>query len=93
MIDLIANIYVTLEGSWRWVSFILIVLAIVWMVNLMRDPEKLMGLIPQFFTTLWKVTSYLAVTLFQVTKVVALALGRVLTVTFATIRDFFISRN
>jgi bacteriorhodopsin len=93
VIDFIANVYVTFEDSWRWISFILIVLAIIWLVNLMRDPEKMMGLIPQFFATLWKVLSYLAVTLFQVTKVVALALGRVLTVTFATIRDFFISRN
>lgn len=93
MIDFIATVIVAFEDSWRWVSFLLIVLAVIWMVNMMRDPEKLMGLIPQFFATLWKVINYLAVAFFQVAKVVFMALGRVLTVTFATIRDFFISRN
>lgn len=93
MIDFIANIYVTFEESWRWIAFILIFLLIIWMVNLMRDPEKLMGLIPQFFTTLWKVTHYIGVLLFEVSKFLFMAISRVLTVTFATIRDFFISRN
>ena len=93
MTDFIATLIVNFEESWRWITFILIFLLIVWMVNLMRDPEKLMGLIPQFFSTLWKVLHYVGVLLFEVSKFLFLAISRVLTVTFATIRDFFISRN
>lgn len=93
MTDFIATVIVTFEDSWRWIAFILIVLAIVWFINLLRDPEKMIGLIPQFFTTLWKVVSYVGVMLYEVSKFVFMVVSRVLTVTFATIRDFFISRN
>lgn len=93
MTDFIATVVVTFEDSWRWIAFILILLAIVWFINLLRDPEKMIGLIPQFFTTMWKIVSYVGIALYEVSKFVFMVVSRVLTVTFATIRDFFISRN
>lgn len=93
MTDFIATVIVTMEDSWRWITFLLILLLIIWFVNLLRDPEKMMGLIPQFFMTLWKLLSYTGIGIYHVSKFVFLAVSRVLTVTFATIRDFFISRN
>lgn len=93
MTDFIAGVIVTFEESWRWIAFLLILLLIVWMVNLMRDPDKLMGLIPQIFTGIWKAMHFMGLALYEVGKFTFMAISRVLTVTFATIRDFFISRN
>lgn len=93
MTDFIATLVVTFEDSWRWIAFLLIVLAIVWIVSLMRDPDKLMGLIPQLFSTIWKVLHFTGIALYEVSKFLFTVISRVLTVTFATIRDFFISRN
>lgn len=93
MTDFLATVIVTFEDSWRWIAFLLIVLAIIWFISLLRDPDKLLGLIPQLFGTLWKVLRYTGIVLYEVGKFLFTVTSRVLTVTFATIRDFFISRN
>ena len=43
MTDFLATVIVTFEDSWRWIAFLLIVLAIIWFISLLRDPDKLLG--------------------------------------------------
>ena len=75
------------------VALFMLVMAIIWTFQLMRDPAKqldlAMDLFKNIFVWTWKIILFFWMCILYVLNLIK----RVFTVTFATIRDFFVSKN
>jgi hypothetical protein len=93
MIDLIAKLMVWGEKLLILVALFMLVMAIIWTFQLMRDPAKqldlAMDLFKNIFVWTWKVILFFWMCILYVLNLIK----RIFTVTFATIRDFFVSKN
>tara|TARA_Y100001960_G_scaffold332842_1_gene435120 strand:+ start:3379 stop:3660 length:282 start_codon:yes stop_codon:yes gene_type:complete len=93
MIDLIAKLMVWGEKFLILVALFMLVMAIIWTFQLMRDPAKqldlAMDLFKNIFVWTWKIILFFWMCILYVLNLIK----RVFTVTFATIRDFFVSKN
>jgi hypothetical protein len=93
MIDLIAKLMVWGEKLLILVALFMLVMAIIWTFQLMRDPAKqldlAMDLFKNIFVWTWKVILFFWMCILYVVNLIK----RIFTVTFATIRDFFVSKN
>lgn len=93
MAEFIAKVILLGQQLGTYVLFFMGVMAIIWVFQLMRDPAKqldlAMDLFKNIFVWAWKGILLLWVGFMFVFNLIM----RVFTVTFATIRDFFVSKN
>jgi len=93
MAEIIAKLYIIGEQAVKWVVLFMGVMAILWLFQLMKDPKKqfdlAMDLFKSIFVWLWKAVLFIWMGVLLFFNVIF----RVFSVTFATVRDFFVSRN
>jgi|TARA_Y100001960_G_scaffold122422_1_gene130599 uncharacterized protein with ParB-like and HNH nuclease domain len=93
MAEFIAKIIILGEQFLKYLAFFMGVMAIIWIFQLMRDPGKqldlAMDLFKNIFIWTWKGILLIWMAIMYVVNLII----RVFAITFATIRDFFVSKN
>jgi hypothetical protein len=90
---IVAKLYIIGESMIKYILLFMGIMTIIWLFQLMRDPKKqfdlAMDLFKNIFVWSWKAILFLWLgILFLGTMLL-----RVVSVTFATVRDFFVSKN
>lgn len=88
-----AKAFLAAETLFTLVLIFMGVMSVIWIVRVMKDPAKqfelAMDLFKNIFVWAWKVVLFFWAAIVYVFSMIM----RVFTVTFATIRDFFVSKN
>lgn len=93
MVEFFVSIYLFVEQFVVYIALFMGIMAIIWTFQLLRDPGKqldlAMDLFKNIFIWTWKCILFVWLCVMYVLNLIK----RVFTVTFATIRDFFVSKN
>jgi hypothetical protein len=93
MVEFIAQLILLGEKLLVVVVFFVCIMAIIWTFQLLRDPGKqldlAMDLFKSIFVWAWKIILFFWMAIVYVLNL----FKRILAITFATIRDFFVSKN
>ncbi|HAG52169.1 MAG TPA: hypothetical protein DCL21_00080 [Alphaproteobacteria bacterium] len=93
MTEIIAKIYLLGEQFFTYILVFMCVMAIIWTFQLMKDPGKQFDLAMDLFKNIFVWTWKGVLLLWMAVLFIFNMLMRVFTVTFATVRDFFVSKN
>lgn len=93
VLSIIAKLYLFLEGSLKFVLLFMGVMAVIWTFQVLKDPGKQFDLAMQLFKNIfvwtWKGILFVWLAIVYLFNLIM----RMVNVTFATIRDFFTSKN
>jgi len=93
MTEIIAKIYLLGEQFFTYILVFMCVMAVIWTFQLMKDPGKQFDLAMDLFKNIFVWTWKGVLLLWMAVLFIFNMLMRVFTVTFATVRDFFVSKN
>ena len=91
--EMIAKVVVIGQEAVKYVGLFMGIMAILWVFQLMKDPKKqfdlAMNLFKSIFIWIWKFILFIWMGILFIFNMIL----RVISVTFATVRDFFVSKN
>ncbi|MCP4354910.1 MAG: hypothetical protein GY793_04620 [Proteobacteria bacterium] len=93
IVENVAALYSFGREALQYLALFMGLMAILWIFQLMKDPAKqfdlAMDLFKSIFVWIWKVILFIWMGVLFVFNMIL----RVVSVTFATVRDFFVSKN